>query len=196
MKNFFNISVLLLIIAITVLGIGIKLNAFHEVAVDQMEMLKDDLVTYDQAVKDYIMELPIKHETKPFMVVSTKSTFKSYMDGSKVTDPTSAQYKLLQTAVIENGHYMVDNRMVVAVAEVFGNVGDWLNIKLSSGEVLRVIVGDIKSSAHVDSSGTHLLDKSQIEFVVDVATMNPEVKTSGNFNDVYEGYIEEIAWIK
>lgn len=120
---------------------------------------------------------------------SVTSYFKSYMDYRAITSPSSAQYKLQKIAYTEDGYRKVEDRMMVAMANF--TVGDKLDIHLSSGEVLKVIVGDIKASTTCSHP-----DGSILEFIVDTKTMNRGVKISGNFNDIHEGTIKLIEKIR
>lgn len=119
---------------------------------------------------------------------STTSTFKSYMDYRTITNKASRQYKLQQTAYTEGGYRKVDGRKMIAIANF--EVGDELDIELSSGEIMETVVGDLKAN----TSCTHP-DSSLIEMIVDTNTMDPYVKKLGNYNKIHNGTIVEIAKI-
>lgn len=120
---------------------------------------------------------------------SETSYFKSYMDYRAITSPSSNQYKLQKIAYTEDGYRKVEDRLMVAMANF--SVGDKLDIHLSSGELIKVIIGDIKASTACSHP-----DGSILEFIVDTKTMDKGVKISGNFNDIYEGTIKLIEKIR
>ena len=89
---------------------------------------------------------------------------------------------------------MLENRYLVAMTSFYGNVGDKLDIKLESGLLLEVIIGDIKSSGHDYCQSTR--DGSMIEFIVDSRVIETKTRNSGNFNHIFKGKITEIRKVK
>ena len=114
------------------------------------------------------------------------------MDGAKITDPTSQAYKLIQTLHVENGLYSDGKYVAVAMASYYGEVGDKFRITLSSGQVFYGIMTDTKQTIHVDRNYAHKVDGSVIEFVVDIETLDPKIKTAGDLSVIYKGGIEKI----
>ena len=136
--------------------------------------------------------------TEPIKVVSstkiikpcTDNTFKSYMDYRMITNTSSEQYKLQQSAYTnEQGLREYKGFILVAVASRYGNVGDILAIDLEADSIYAII-GDIKDKGHDGCSSDR--DGSMVEFIVDTQVIDPKIKSSGNFNDVYQGKIERI----
>ena len=120
----------------------------------------------------------------------TDSTFKSYMDYRMITNTSSEQYKLQQSAYTnEQGLREYKGFILVAVASRYGNVGDILAIDLEADSIYAII-GDIKDKGHDGCSSDR--DGSMVEFIVDTQVIDPKIKSSGNFNDVYQGKIERI----
>lgn len=165
-----------------------------EVQSETIDEQKTDAYLYNLPEREfaegegYILP-PLPKIEAVYQPCSVTSYFKSYMDYRMITSPSSKQYKLQQNAYTEDGYRKVDGRMMVAMANF--SVGDKLDIHLSSGEVLQVIIGDIKASttcAHPDGS--------ILEFIVDTRTMDKGVRVSGNFNDIYEGTIKLIEKIR
>lgn len=117
---------------------------------------------------------------------STTSTFKSYMDYRMITNRSTRQYALQQEAYTgSDGLRYVDDRVMVAMAEQ--TVGTILDIKLSDGDVIRAIVGDIKANtrcAHPDGS--------ILEFIVDTRIMDTHIKMTGNYDSLYNGPISTL----
>ncbi len=126
--------------------------------------------------------------TKSMNVCNTSATFKSYMGYTAITNTASEQYRLQQIATTgDYGIRMINGRYLVAMANQYGSVGDELNITLSSGKVLYVMLGDIKGG----TSCTHA-DGSMIEFIVDSSAMTSRVRSAGNFSVLFAGTIKAI----
>lgn len=120
--------------------------------------------------------------------VCSTSSFKSYMDYRMITDITSAQWQLQQLAVTVDGHRMIDDYILVAMASTYGTVGDKLEITMESGTVIKVMLGDIKAGTSCEHS-----DTSMIEFIVDVNYMDPLINVLGNYDIKYPGKITRIV---
>lgn len=192
--------VVLFIVLITTLynTVQIKTTRAEMIEVqDQLNEVQDDIkqakweleAIHEHAadVNSYYLENSepwIEYET--FQACDSASTFKSYMSYKRITETTSKQYALqLKSDTNSDGMRTTHDRVQIAIAGF--NVGDMLNIKLSSGNIVNVIVGDIKA----DTDCLHS-DGSLVEFIVDVAKMDQNVRNSGNYNDIYTGSIELI----
>ena len=73
----------------------------------------------------------------------------SYTDWSMVKDTTSNQYKLREESgnhYDDDGIGIVNGRKTVALTQMYGDVGDMVDITFDSGEVMYAIIADIKSS--------------------------------------------------
>lgn len=129
-----------------------------------------------------------KIATETLSVCNPSATFKSYMDYRAITNTGSPQYRLqTQATTGDYGIRTVDGRYTVAMASQYGSVGDELNITLSSGAIIYVVIGDIKGN----TSCTHS-DGSMIEFIVDTDNMNSTARTYGNFNTIFSGTVVNI----
>lgn len=136
------------------------------------------------AVESIVEKIP----TVSMNVCNTTATFKSYMSYKAITLTSSPQYKLQsQAATGDYGIRMVNGRYLIAMASTYGEVGDELNLTLSSGKVIYVMIGDIKGNTDC----THA-DGSLIEFIVDISSMNGSVQSSGNFNILFKGSVTAI----
>ena len=78
----------------------------------------------------------------------------SYMNYDKITAPSSNQYQLRESAkangslsYTKEGYAQINGRQVVAVTSTFGNVGDYIDIKMKDGTTLNAVIGDIKNQA-------------------------------------------------
>lgn len=129
-------------------------------------------------------------QTETHAVCNPNATFKSYMDYRTITNTASPQYQLQQLATSENGIRYIDDRMMIAIANY--KVGDKLDLTLSSGIVLKVIVGDVKGS----TSCIHP-DGSLFEIIVDKYEMDQEIrKVYGNYDRIFKGTVTSIAFLK
>ncbi|XCH78863.1 MAG: hypothetical protein WHF31_15275 [Candidatus Dehalobacter alkaniphilus] len=178
-----GIVILLSIVIISWMNQFVQISA---ASIEQPMIQEADVIVNPEIIE---AKEPV-YKTMP--VCSTTSTFKSWMDYSKITSQTSRQWKLQQTAKTDtygfrryNGYYMV------AMAKQYGPVGTMYIITLSSGETIYAIIGEIKGA----TTCVHQ-DGSMIEFIIDVEKILPIVKSSGNVNKVFEGTITEIKVVE
>lgn len=75
---------------------------------------------------------------------------------------------------------------MVAVGTVYGQVGDKFDLRLESGQFLRVIIGDSKGGRCAHDDG------SMLEFIVDTNVMDSEDRLRGNLERIYGGRIVNI----
>ena len=98
----------------------------------------------------------------------------TYMGWQMITDRSSKQYKLRQAAGMKfdkEGFAMIDGRYVVAVTSTFGEVGDYIDVVLADGTILKCIIGDIKSQKDQGcNKWGHNNGECVVEFVVDKDT--------------------------
>lgn len=113
------------------------------------------------------------------------------MDGSCITNKSSAAYWQMQKMSVVNGLYMEGDYAGVAMSSFYGNVGDKFRITLSSGQVLYAVMTDTKQSSQLDENYAHP-DGSVIEFIVDTDTLPDQVLLEGSLNCIYTGSIEKI----
>lgn len=134
-------------------------------------------------------EEEILYETYSVSACNTySSSFKSYMDYRMITDTSSAQYQLQLEAYTENGFRKLNNRYMVAMASEV--VGTEINIYLDSGELIPVIVGDVKAGTLCSHP-----DGSVMEFIVDEDTMDQDIRfLYGNFNIMFPGNIQTLEY--
>ena len=164
-------------------------NELEKVERELVVMRSDiNLIDHPPQINVYVQEVvEPKVQTINHNVCST-STFKSYMDFRAITDTSSKQYTLQTKAYTSNGYRMVDDRVMIAIANF--KVGTKLDIELSSGEKIKTIVGDVKANTACQHP-----DTSMIEFIVDTKTMDSKVKYMGNFNIVHNGSVVKLTEI-
>ena len=115
------------------------------------------------------------------------TSMKTYMDYRAITDTHSVQYEMQQDCYTdENGlrRYKDGDEYVVAVGSPIAEVGDYITVELSTGEVLDCIVGDSKGDRwwHKCSKGHNV-----VEFIVDTENLDPDAKRAGDVSCIVGG---------
>lgn len=134
-----------------------------------------------------------------FSISPHASDFKSYMDYRTITNTSSTQYKMQQEAYTdENGLRKIGEHFCVAMGTYYGNLGDILYVETDKGASWTVILSDVKSDAHTDSTHRYTVSSDcMMEFIVDTPAMPTSVKRSGTVNSLgFQGkicYIEKIG---
>lgn len=133
-------------------------------------------------------------------VQASKQDFKSYMPYTAITNKSSTQWQLQQSATTdEDGIRCIDGKPMVAVGTGWGvSVGDNAIITCDNGNSFEVVIGDIKSNKHTNSENkTTSANNCRCEFIVDSKQLNPTVKTMGNVAvlEQYNGYVINVQKI-
>lgn len=128
-----------------------------------------------------------------------QSTFKSYENYKKITNTSSAQYKLQQEAYTGDcGIRMIGDRYCVAMGSYWAKkIGTKLDVYLESGELIKVILGDNKQDQHTihdNRVGVH--NKDVLEFIVDIDEIPQEVKNCGSFNCIFPGKVSSVEVVE
>ena len=128
--------------------------------------------------------------------VPADSEFKSFMDYEKITSTTSRQWQLQRMCTTtSNGLRIYNGRYTVAVGTYFdAPVGTYIDVTLSTGKVLKCIVGDIKQDIHTDSMNIQAESGNVVEFIVDENKLSDDVHLSGTIStiDAFGGYVVSI----
>lgn len=138
------------------------------------------------------------NNTTNILKLSKVSSFKSYMDYRAITNRDSKAYKLLsESTTDDNGLRKIDDYYCVAMGTYFGNVGDLLYVETDEGAHWNVILVDIKSDEHTDSTHTYTLSNGcMIEFIVDTSKLPVSIKRSGTVNGLgFQGKITVVKHI-
>lgn len=122
----------------------------------------------------------------------------SYMDWRTITDPTSDQWSLQQSAYTdpETGIRMVNGRYCVAVGSSISiEKGALLNVTLQNGVIIPCILADCKQDC--DTVDTLVgADGGIVEFVVTTEMLPSEVQLLGSneaqFNYLWQSPVESI----
>ena len=136
------------------------------------------------------------------------TSFKAYMDYSCITDDTTMQWELQQTAYTdEYGLRKIGTDYCVAVGSYYSEtVGERFKITLDNGNEFTVIVSDLKQDKHTDISNQYspvydsygeFYGANVLEFIVDVDQLHSMVVTLGtvSYYDEFEGNIVSIEKI-
>lgn len=127
------------------------------------------------------------------------SGFKSYMDYTAVTVPTSAQYQLLNTyGYTDCGFRKVNGRYCVAVGSYFNtSIGQYLDLILENGVVIECIMGDLKADIHTEDNNIFTtLNKCCSEFIVDTNSLDTFVVSTGNISRSNPSWDSPVKYIR
>ena len=104
-----------------------------------------------------------------------KNGIKSYMDYRCITSVSSKQYKLQANAAYTGtyGLRMVNGRYCIALGSYYTTtIGQYVDVELENGKVIKGILADCKSDAHTDSTNRINPNGSVVEFVVDTRALD------------------------
>ena len=101
-------------------------------------------------------------------------SYYTYMGWQLITCTTSLQYKLREMAGMNfdsEGFGKINGRYVVATTLYYGKVGDYIDVYLNNGQIIKAIIGDIKSYGDDGcNQWGHNNGANVVEFVVDTET--------------------------
>lgn len=141
---------------------------------------------FDGYLKDIVyVEEEVEVDYRWEYIPKVTKDFKSYMDYGAITNKSSIQWQLQQKAYTEEGYRKLEGRIMVAMAAY--PVGTELDLYLSSGEILEVVIGDIKAGTSLQHP-----DGSVVEFIVDTGSMRSDVRRDGSFHNIHKGIIEKV----
>lgn len=159
-------------------------------------------------VKACLIEVPEQVFEIQLEIPDCDTSFKSYMDYNCITDDTTKQWELQQTAYTdEYGLRKVGTDYCVAVGSYYSEtVGERFKIILDNGNEFTVIISDLKQDKHTDSSNRYspvydengnFYSANVLEFIVDVDQLHSMVTTLGtvSYYDEFEGNIVSIEKI-
>ena len=147
-------------------------------------------------VNELTEQLAERQRRKNIISMAKVSSFKSYMDYRTITNRGSYAYQLQQQAITdENGLRKINGYYCVAMGTRYGKVGDKLYIETDEGAHWNVILADIKSDKHTDSTHSYTLSNGcMMEFIVDTEKMPIHIKRSGTVNGL--GFQGKITIVK
>lgn len=144
-------------------------KAMNDIHADTRPIVKVEEVDLTQAPEPQWVE----------MDVPSNNSFKSYMDYRKVTDIKSEQYAFLQ--ICEDsacGIMLSEGRYCIAVGSYYTTeIGTRIDLVMENSSIVPCIVAECKNNDHTDTlNQQHLVDKSVIEFVVNVDNLSDYVR--------------------
>lgn len=124
--------------------------------------------------------------------------FKSYMSYKTLSKESSPQYKLQEMcSTDENGIRNYYGRYAIAIGSGANcKVGDYVDLILANGEVIRCVVGDFKANIHTDE--TNLIGNNGCcsEFIVDTSELNSQAKIRGDMSYCNEVWNSPVVYIR
>ena len=129
-----------------------------------------------------------------------KRDFKSYEPYTAIKSKISPHYKLQREYAYtneENGIRMVNDRYCIALGSYFVyRIGQYVDVVLANGVIIKCILGDQKADAHTDNLHiAHKTDGSIIEFIVDKNKLPKYPRIRGNLSYLCEEWQSPVAQI-
>lgn len=122
------------------------------------------------------------------------SSFKAYMDYRCITDTSSVQYDMQQTAYTDSRGFrrIGDDYCVALGTGITGGCGERFAVYLDSGYSFTAIVSDVKADVHTDSTHCYVPrgenSGNVVEFIIDTDCSDSSMLSSGN-----AGYYEDLS---
>jgi hypothetical protein len=167
----------------------------YSIVDDEWACIKLNDTDYGYIHSSYIVD---NEETYATSYTITGDEAKTWMSYKTITCTTSKQYALQLRATTneENGLRMLRGRYMVAIGTYFGcSVGQYIDVVLDDGEVLKCIVGDIKQNRHTDSQNIHGLNGDTVEFIVSEKVLKDTTNVIGDvsyISDTFDGKVVEV----
>ena len=156
---------------------------------------------YAYLYKKYISKTPVIIES--IGKSTTKSVRgdrrKSYMDYRCITSKNSKQYKLQSNYAYtgSNGVRMADGRYCIALGSYYThNVGQYVDLILDNGTVIKCIIGDCKADKDTCSSNKVGADGSVAEFIVDTPKLSSTVRRMGDVSYAESNWKSNVVKVK
>ena len=118
-----------------------------------------------------------------YSIPPVNTSFKSWMPYTAITNKASAAYKQQQYAYTdENGLRKIGDDYCVAMGTYYSStIGERFKITMSTGATFTVIISDIKSNRHTDSTHRYTARNGcMMEFLIDKSCLASCVRTSGS----------------
>ena len=124
------------------------------------------------------------------------SGFKSFMSYKAITNRNTRQWEMRQAARTDStGLRRYNGFIKIAIGTGWGyNVGDEVEVYLSSGIMFTAVVGDIKADKHTDEANkVTTANGCAVEFLICTDTIDPLVLRMGDMSVIgFEGYVVAI----
>lgn len=157
--------------------------------------IKNEIIEDKNVEQPLICNLPQTYTMNlPFGI---SGSFKSYMDYRCITNRSSKQWELQQSAYTDNkGFRMIDDKYLVAMGSYYTNsCGEELIITLDTGKTINVITGDVKQDIHTNNTNQYVVHNGNIvEFIVDTSILSSLSRKMGDVS--YSGLEGDIIKIE
>jgi hypothetical protein len=131
--------------------------------------------------------------------VPTYNGYKSWMPYTAITATGSPQYKL-QHQYAYTGKYgirMVNDRYCVAIGSYFKcSIGQYFDLVLSNGTIIKCIKGDEKANRDTDGANIFSRNGCATEFLIDRGALASSIKRSGDASSACKKWKSRVAKIK
>lgn len=132
-----------------------------------------------------------EQNTASYDIPAYDTSFKTYMDYRCITNENSDQYKLQQLAwTDEDGLRRLGDTYLVAMGTYYAEeCGKVFEVEFDTGEIIMVVVGDIKADSHTDINNQYspvydnegnMISANVLEFIVDTQEMARKAKRLGS----------------
>ena len=121
--------------------------------------------------------------TTGYTIPPVNTSFKSWMPYTAITNRASAAYKQQQYAYTdENGLRKIGDDYCVAMGTYYSStIGERFKITMNTGATFTVIISDIKSNRHTDSTHRYTARNGcMMEFLIDKSCLANCIRVSGN----------------
>lgn len=166
-----------------------------EIQIEEVEV-KEEIKEIEEVEELNKIENYISGET--YSISPNARSFKSYMSYKAITNTASKQYKMQREAYTDNnGLRKIGEYYCVAMGTYYGNLGDKFYVETDQGNSWTVIISDIKSDAHTDSTHRYTISNGcMMEFIVDTSALPHSVKNSGTVNGLgFQGNVIKLEKI-
>ena len=161
------------------------------------------LIKYNNKIaymsKDYISDEKMPEITYTDYSVPDYSGIKSWMPYTAITSTSSPQY-ILQHQYAYTGNYgirMVGDRYCVAIGSHFGvSIGQYFDLILENGTVIKCISGDEKADCDTDSANIFSRNGCASEFIIDSSALASSIRRSGDTSSACEAWDSKVVTIR
>lgn len=144
---------------------------------------------------DKLLEEPIPYSD---YTIPAYSGFKSFMDYEAITDVSAPAYKLTRNSMIgREGILMKNDRYLVAIGLHFdARAGDYVDLILKNGTVIKCIIGNRKSWEDTDPSMLFTENGCMSEFIVNTDSIPAEARKSGDISKIHEEWQSPVETVR
>lgn len=178
---------------------------FQEITETTEESTTEETMTEESTIKETtVKETTTKEEINKGQSdyvdydVPSNNTMKTYMDYKTITSTSSKQYKLQKSLAYTDskGLRMVGDRYCVAVGSYYTTtIGQYIDVELENGKIIKCILADCKDDRHTDSTNRINPNGSVVEFVVDTDVLDSTAKKMGDISHI-NGWNSRVVNIK